>query len=651
MTSTLGRRLPTRRLPVLPLRQTLDKYLKSIEPFLKEDEAKGGPKAEYELARRVRWAKEFEEGIGRVLQERLIELDKNSPRNWLDDNFWEKWAYLSSRAPLIVNSNWWCMYQDDPTIPEFDTVQGEYTFWQVRRAAWLLRRVLEYREQLEKKAVSSPSGKSTPYQIPFHQTRIPQPNCDVLAPLPSRTDHGSKRIILMLRDYIYALEVVDADEAPLPVAKLEEVIWAAIKDVENIRKEGEKAIPVGVLTAGDRDIWAKARSHLLELSPQNASNLKTIESAIMVLSLDDYTHPPSSASKSSPIKDVQLDAHLLNCSSGMHGHNRWFDKCVSYMIESNGRSGGMGEHSPCDGLVVGHLLFESLGENINPDAFSSTPSSPSPRTSSSSAPINSSTMPESTLFVQRLDWVADKQIKAWCVTAENTAKAISEDSDASMLVFREFGREWIKDVAKLSPDAFAQMAFQLAYFRDQGCFTATYETATTHMFIRGRTEVVRSFSNESREFVRAMIDPSCSLATRKRLLLSAIQAHNSYTRDAIRARGIDRHLLGLRLLMKEGEKATLFEDPLFGRSETWRLSTSGLYNGERFAGTGFGSPYPDGYGIQYLLNSDNMRFGIDSKHPCPKTSTEGLKAALLESLREMRALCQEDLNMDTGARL
>jgi hypothetical protein len=60
------------RLPVPPLRQSLDAYLKSIQPFLLEDEARGGASYASSFAQRVIWAEKFENGIGKVCQERLI---------------------------------------------------------------------------------------------------------------------------------------------------------------------------------------------------------------------------------------------------------------------------------------------------------------------------------------------------------------------------------------------------------------------------------------------------------------------------------------------------------------------------------------------------------------------------------------------------
>lgn len=88
------------------------------------------------------------------------------------------------------------------------------------------------------------------------------------------------------------------------------------------------------------------------------------------------------------------------------------------------------------------------------------------------------------------------------------------------------------------------------------------------------------------------------------LLNRAVQTHARLTREAATGKGIDRHLLGLRLLMRpeDGETANLFSDEVFDRSATWKLSTSGLSAGHQFRGTGFGAVYPDGYGINCEWN-------------------------------------------------
>lgn len=117
--------------------------------------------------------------------------------------------------------------------------------------------------------------------------------------------------------------------------------------------------------------------------------------------------------------------------------------------------------------------------------------------------------------------------------------------------------------------------------------------------------------------------------------------------------------MGLKLMMREGESHALFEDPLFQQSQDWILSTSGLSAGDRFYGTGFGTIWPNGYGINcrsclcrsstLLLTLDQtdlagnqiIKFGIESKHSCAETSTEVFRNNLVEALREMKAVCEQ----------
>lgn len=73
--------------------------------------------------------------------------------------------------------------------------------------------------------------------------------------------------------------------------------------------------------------------------------------------------------------------------------------------------------------------------------------------------------------------------------------------------------------------------------------------------------------------------------------------------EASKGLGVDRHLLGLRLLSLEEEQKTagaiptpdIFKDPSFTASCYWRISTSNLSN-ERFDGWGWGEVVPDGVG-------------------------------------------------------
>ncbi len=230
----------------------------------------------------------------------------------------------------------------------------------------------------------------------------------------------------------------------------------------------------------------------------------TLSNSLMVLSLDDKIHK----GPSSPTKQYSFDSHLhtIRSTTGNVG-NRWFDKAFTLIVDPAARSGAMGEHSPCDALVPSIVAEYGIVQGIDESPFES-----------------DSPLPSRGQRWDRLDWVVDDFIKKECVKAKERADRIVENSDDSIFQFSDYGTDWIKGVgnlfivhwtvffcthalsAKLSPDAFIQMALQLTWYRMHGQFTATYETALTRMFNKGRTETIRTLTRESRAFCLAMVD-------------------------------------------------------------------------------------------------------------------------------------------------
>ncbi|TFK21193.1 acyltransferase ChoActase/COT/CPT [Coprinopsis marcescibilis] len=641
------------RLPVPDLRGTLDKYLASLEPILLEDEKRGGMSYQSGYTLRKKWADEFEQGIGKVLQDRLIALDKASPNNWLDDNFWIDKAYMEWREPLLVNSNWWLAFFEDDTVPagnlkgETNNNRAGTTFWQLRRAAWLTWRILEFKDKIDRQEVHPDTTRTGLWfrnstAKLFNIARIPEALCDTLSNPPETPTKEARSLLVMLHDWAYAVPVYHPPiglELPVLISprEIEARLRSVVLDVEERLAKGEKAFPIGVLSADNRDKWAANLKHLFSVSPVNRKSHQAMLNTVMGLSLDHTTYViPSPASNLFPQSKVHhrtaeqnaLDSHLHTIrGTPLNVSNRFFDKAFTLIVDPSTRAGASGEHSPCDALVPSIVAEYGIVQGIEIDEFAK-PIAP--------ASASSSTEPA----WERLDWVADDKIAKECISARARADRIMDDSDDSVLWFNEYGTDWIKAVAKLSPDAYIQMALQLAWYKTRGEFTATYETVLTRMFKNGRTETLRTLTRDSREWVLSMIDPSTSNQNRYRALQRAVQTHTKLTREAATGRGIDRHLLGLQLLLRppSGESAALFEDELFSRSTQWKLSTSGLSAGHLFKGTGFGASYADGYGINYLAAPNIIKFGIESKFTSPVTSTETFKSAVVESLREIQLI-------------
>ncbi|EIW84318.1 acyltransferase ChoActase COT CPT [Coniophora puteana RWD-64-598 SS2] len=634
------------RLPVPELSETLGRYLDSLKPFLHEQEARGGQPFEKSFAQRMQWAKEFENGIGQKCQERLHALDRASPHNWLDDNIWLKYAYLQGRDPLVVNSNWWLAFLDDSNIPKALPTQG-VSPWQVRRAAWLVHRCLEYREKLLSGGLEPDASRTGIWlrenvDRMFNNCRIPLSRCDAL--IEKAQSPASHQILVMLHDFMYAVTVTTPEDplVPLPFEAIEQRLGEIVVDVQRRVSSGERAVPVGVLTADQRDRWAENCQYLRNISPVNRTSLNIIEQSLFLLSLDHYTHSSSSSStkSASSSPSSEIDDHLHHIRSSHDARNRWFDKTITLIVDSSARAGAMGEHSPCDALIPSIVAEYACVENV--------PESPPPPLPSSSASSHRSQAPVEQYGWAPLPFVTDLRIEHACTVAQDTARALIADSDDSVLWFEDYGSDWMK-FARQSPDAYVQLALQLAWYRSRGSFTATYETVLTRMFDHGRTETIRSYTAEGREWVLSMRDKHRT-ERQSSLLSRAVQAHVKLTRMGATGRGIDRHLLGLRLMLRadKGERADLFEDEFFSKSQEWKLSTSGLSAGHYFKGTGFGAAYQDGYGINYLIAPSMIKFCIESKFSSADTSTTEFKSEITQALADMKSLCNMSIGTPTA---
>lgn len=222
-----------------------------------------------------------------------------------------------------------------------------------------------------------------------------------------------------------------------------------------------------------------------------------------MLSLDPYTLP--SVATDDPLRHPSIDAQVRNAATGINGgRNRWFDKAISVMVETNGRASLMGEHSPADALIPSYVVDHAVSIPVDTSAFSS-----------------SGEAPKEGEGWKRLEWVVDDALLTEIDQCQARNKALVDDSDVAIFWWGEFSNDWIKkigeqpiirpmyeakDTAKVSPDAFIQQALQLAWYKDQGYASATYETAGTRAFKHGRTDVIRTLTAESREFVKAMLD-------------------------------------------------------------------------------------------------------------------------------------------------
>lgn len=382
---------------------------------------------------------------------------------------------------------------------------------------------------------------------------------------------------------------------------------------------------LGALTAGDRIPWAEARTKYFS-SGVNKRSLDCIEKAAFFVSLDDEEQGVVADDPAS------LDAYA---KSLLHGkcYDRWFDKSFTVIFYKNGKMGVNGEHSWADAPVLSHLWQQTLSTDCFQLGYNAE--------GHCKGEVDSSLPPP-----QKLSWEIPPECEEQISQSLAVAQALADDVDIHVFAYQEFGKGRIKK-CRVSPDAFIQMVLQLAYYRDQRRFCLTYEASLTRLFKEGRTETVRSCSNESSAFVRALENGEPAHVCR-RLLQEASEKHQNLYRLAMTGSGIDRHLFCLYVVSKYlGVESPFLKEVL---SEPWRLSTSqspmhvemfDIVNHPEYVscGGGFGPVVDDGYGVSYSFMGDHiLNFHISCKHSCPETDSHKFGDQIRTALQDLLQL-------------
>ena len=535
------------RLPVPTLEETAARYIKSVHPLLSPPEFESTKRAVAEFIKPG--------GAGSKLQEKLIARSEDPKRkNWIYE-WWTDTAYLSYRDPVVPYVSYFYSYRDDKSRRN-----------PIQRAAAITTAALEFKKMVDQSTLEPEYMKKLPISMESYQWMF---NCSRVPAKPS--DHSVKyspqdyKHILVIRKNQFFKVMHEVDGKQLNTSEFEQ-------QFKHVYDQAEKAPPVGILTSENRNVWSDAREILLNANSSNAQTLREIESASFLVCLDDAA-------------PVTLEERAHQYWHG-DGCNRWFDKPIQLIINDNGTSGCLAEHSMMDGTPT-HRLNDYINEVIFKNKLDF--SDPSVR----------SHLPEP----KALKFHISKELQA------EIYRALKDFTDAigvhelRVQAYQGYGKGLIKKF-KCSPDAYCQMIIQLAYHKMYGKNRPTYESAATRRFQQGRTETCRSVSDESVAFCNAMADPDVDQKTRADYFRKACHAHVAYITAATDGKGVDRHLFGLKKLVgPNDEMPAIFEDPAYSYSNHWFISSSQL-SSEYFNGYGWSQVVDDGWGIAYMINEN-----------------------------------------------
>ena len=212
------------------------------------------------------------------------------------------------------------------------------------------------------------------------------------------------------------------------------------------------------------------------------------------------------------------------------------------------------------------------------------------------------------------------------VTAGVHMEKLSQSLDIARHVHDSWGTDQLKEW-KVSPDAVAQLAMQLAYFltrRDDSSATipaapSTYESCSMLHFSSGRTETVRPASEESRAFVLAAARDKLPPLRLRPMLDAAAGRHRRHIRDVLEGKGFDRHLYALKCAYDEdasplSQKPAIFDDPSWDSHFSNVLSTSTV-SSVLVDNAIFGPTHELGFGVAYHLERGYLAFGVTAYAP------------------------------------
>jgi len=571
------------RLPVPTLTSTGAKYLESVKPHL----STAAFSRTQEVVKSFVQSEQGQE-LQKRLQARAADKDRKS---WLSE-WWNDVAYMGYRDPVCVYVSYFYVHLDD-----------QWRRDQATRAASLIKAILPFRELVESGRLEPEKVRGAPlcmdsYKWMFHASRYPTKPSDTAKKFDPKTHN---HIVFVRKNKFFEVSLVDSAGKELSAAELE----VQIEKVIRLAGE-EKALPIGALSSQNRDIWTDARADLIAASPANAKALERIESAMIVVALDDT-------------KPVTREETSWGCWVG-DGRNRFWDKHQLIVFE-NGKSGFVGEHSCMDGtptLRLNEFVLGSLAaKKVDLGA---------PRTSETGKGLAEPT---------ELKFEVNDKIKSHVVEAEKAFDELVGQHDMHVLHYEGYGKEYMKKF-KTSPDAWAQLVKQLAFQKMYGRPGVCYESAQTRKYQLGRTEVIRSASNESKDWTESMLNPNETDESRAAKFKKAAARHVQYATWAADGQGVDRHLFGLKKMLKSGEEVPeIYTDEAFSKTNHWELSTSQL-SSKYLDGWGYGEVVTDGYGLSYSIGDEYIRWTITSL----KRGTKELGHYLAEAATETRQMME-----------
>lgn len=474
--------------------------------------------------------------------------------------------------------------------------EGKTPHSQAERAAIIAMVAQDYKEALERGEVQGGWMFEAPQcnhlqEWMFNSVREPALGCDI-----SRKYRAGDHLAVFKSGRLFRVPLKKDDGTRLSLEEIKDAIQNVI--IQANTDGTDKDSWAGILTTDNRDSWAKNRQSLLEFDPRNAEYLHAIESATLVINLDD--------GKPDTITD-QINHAMLN-----GGVNRWFDKPVQFVVNANGKSSVILEHSRVDGVTALGLLYQ-LRDAI--DAFN--PVTLSNRHSSSSPPL-----------IQELPFLPNPSIQTHITSLIQSYSEMQSQREFITPTTTHLSKKLL--ISNNMPikgiiEATIQLASHI-YHNDTQPIESWEGVSLAH-FHKGRHDMVQQNSPAVSRFTTAALS-QISPSEKRTLLLDAANAMTSNVKRTMAGGNYFRLLNVIKELWPVGApRPGYFEHPVVKRVNSYSLVVTMLDPVAPAAAAMPGNP--NSQRVRYAVEEDEIRFGVVG----PRGKVRGWEAALEEACR------------------
>ncbi len=401
----------------------------------------------------------------------------------------------------------------------------------------------------------------------FKATRIPnEPNDTYFIGEPSKKNNY---VIFSYHNIHYKIFVSDQVGDLIQT----EHLIQQIKEIKQTKNQADFSI--NYLSSTNR---AQAFKLYQEIKIDNQAALDNINNALFFFHLD---------------RTSQTSLETLK-SSFLNAEDKYYDKTLQFGISKNNHISLSVEHTYVDATTLLPLIDYLYETEIDTDSIS-----------------------KQTPNYQTLSYTLSKDIIQSLTQIKEVNKSDLKLFQVNELKLKEVNASKIK-AAAFSPDAFFQMALQIAQYKTFNKIKSTYEPVAMTDYLGGRTECIRPVTNESVELTRRYVKEASDDLILEQMKQAAAE-HKRRIIKCLNGQGVERHLFALEAMYdRYSDELELKVKPdVFSNNGVKQLtkdfiSTTNVTH-KWIDGFIFGPVIEGGFGLYYSLLDDEITVNISSE--------------------------------------